>query len=95
MFFLWMCLFGIYYAGKINQVFASRYPVSFWTNVVITTLILLGSAVQDSANGKDVYQAFAVRMGLFVMVTLYAWLTVWALEQWRQHSRSRATSSAT
>jgi hypothetical protein len=83
MFFLWMLLFGVYYAGKINQVFTSRYPVSFWTNVVITTLILLGSAVQDSANGKDVYQAFAVRMGLFVAVSVYAWFAVAALDRVR------------
>lgn len=87
MFFLWMLLFGIYYASRINQVIASRYPVSFWTNVVVTTLILLGSAVQDSDTGKDVYKAFAVRMGLFVAVTLYAWMAVYFLERWRQRGK--------
>ena len=43
-------------------------------------LILLGPAVEDSANGKDVYQAFAVRLGLFIAVTVYAWLAIVALE---------------
>lgn len=39
-------------------------------------IILLGQSVQDSANGKDVVQAFAVRMSLFIAVTLYACLMV-------------------
>jgi hypothetical protein len=30
-----------------------------------------------------VYAAFAVRMGLFLAVTLYAWLAVYALERLR------------
>ena len=89
MFFLWMLLFGVYYAGKLNQVIPSRYPPSFWTNAVITALILLGSAVQDSDAGKDVYQAFAVRISLFVAVTLYAWFAIQLLEQWRIRSRLR------
>jgi hypothetical protein len=70
-------------------VLASRYPPSFWVNVAITTLILLGSAVQDSADGKDVYQAFAVRMGLFIAVTLYAWLAMSMLERLRDRRRGR------
>ena len=83
MFFLWILLFAVYCAARLNQVFRSRYPASFWTNVVITALILLGSAVQDSETGKDVYTAFAVRMGLFIGVTVYAWLAILLLERWR------------
>jgi len=83
MFFWWMLLFGVYFATKLYGVIASRFPASFWQNTVITMLILLGPAVQDSANGKDVYAAFAVRMGLFIAVTLYAWLAIIILEQLR------------
>jgi len=83
MFFLWMLLFGLYFAAKLNRISASRYPPSFWMNTAVTMLIMLGPAVEDSANGKDVYQAFAVRFGLFVAVTLYAWLAIYLLEQWR------------
>ncbi|MEH6912364.1 MAG: hypothetical protein V7459_17425, partial [Oceanicoccus sp.] len=36
--------------------------------------------VEDSANGKDVYAAFAVRMGLLIMVTVYVCIAVYALE---------------
>lgn len=90
MFFLWMLLFGIYFSSKLYRISASRYPASFWINVWITLLILLGPAVQDSATGKDVYKAFAVRMGLFVAVTLYAWAAVSALEHLRARRLKRA-----
>jgi len=83
MFFLLMLLFGVYFASKIYQLSKSRYPASYWLNVGMTMLILLGPAVEDSDNGKDVYAAFLVRMGLFVAVTLYAWLAVYVLEQLR------------
>jgi len=82
MFFLWMLLFGIYFGAKIYGVLQSRMPTTFWLNVAVTMLILLGSAVGDTANGKDVYEAFAVRMGLFICVTLYAWLAIVLLERW-------------
>ena len=83
MFFLWMLLFGIYFAGKMYGVIATRFAPSFWTNVVVTMLILLGPAVEDSAAGADVYQAFAVRFSLYVAVTLYAWIAIVALERLR------------
>lgn len=83
MFFLWVLLFGVYAASKIYGLLRSRFPASFWMNTVVTMLILLGSAVQDSNTGKDVYKAFAVRMSLFVVVTLYAWIAVIVLERLR------------
>ena len=82
-FALWMLLFSGYGAAKFYGVMPSRFNPSFWQNVVVTMLILLGPAVQDSANGKDVYQAFAVRLGLFIAVTLYAWLAIVVLERIR------------
>ena len=56
MFFLWMLLVGIYCAGKLYGVIASRFPPAFWSDVVVNILILLGPAVMDSATGKDVYR---------------------------------------
>jgi hypothetical protein len=84
MFFLWMLLFSTWIAAKIFGIIATRYSASFWQNVIVTMLILLGSAVQDSANGDDVYKAFATRMGLFIAVTLYACAAVYTLEAWRE-----------
>jgi len=89
MFFLWMLLFGIYFSAKLYRCFASSLPPSFWQNVIMTMLILMGPAVEDSANGKDVYAAFAVRMGLFIAVTLYAWLAIYTLEQLRIYRLKR------
>lgn len=93
MFFWCMLLFCIYFASKIYQLSKSRYPASFWLNVAMTMLILLGPAVEDSANGKDVYAAFIVRMGLFVAVTLYAWLAVYLLEFLRTRRLGRKAPS--
>lgn len=93
MFFLLMLLFGIYFASKIYLLSPSRYPASFWLNTVMTLLILLGPAVEDSANGKDVYAAFAVRFGLFVAVTLYAWLAVFLLESLHTRRQRRMAVS--
>ena len=91
MFFLWMLLFGVYFSSKIYQLIPTRFPASFWLNVVMTLLIVLGPAVEDSVNGKDVYAAFFGRMGLFIAVTLYAWLAVYLLESLRtRHLRQRA-----
>ncbi|MBB3006283.1 DUF2955 domain-containing protein [Cupriavidus alkaliphilus] len=81
MYFLWMLLFGLLVARKLYGLSPSRYPPGFWVNTLVTLIILLGQSVQDSAAGKDVYTAFAVRMGLFVGVTLYAWLMVAWLDQ--------------
>ncbi len=97
MFSLWMLLFVIYLGAKIYGVAPSRYPATFWSNVGVTALILLGSAVQDSETGKDVYTAFAVRLGLFVAVTYYAWLAIELLERWRVRrlARQEATLEST
>jgi hypothetical protein len=64
---------------------------SFWSNALITMLILLGPAIEDSASGKSVLEASAVRTCLFLGVALYAWATVWVLEHWRDWS-ARATA---
>jgi uncharacterized membrane protein YccC len=83
MFFLWMLLFSIGFAGKLYRVANTQLPASFWQNACVTMLILVGPAVEDTANGKDVQEAFVTRMSLFVAVTLYAWGAVFALEQLR------------
>ena len=93
MFFWLMLLFAVYFSSKLYRLIPSRLPSTFWLNVATTMLILLGPAVEDSATGKDVYTAFAVRMGLFVAVTLYAWLAVYVLEFLRTRRRSRFAPS--
>jgi hypothetical protein len=89
MFFLWMLLFSLYFASKIFGLIKSRFPASFWMNTAVTMLILLGPAVEDSANGKDVYAAFFSRMMLFILVTFYAWAAVAFLEHLRLRRKEK------
>ncbi|WP_245004706.1 DUF2955 domain-containing protein [Paraburkholderia sacchari] len=83
MFFLWMALFGLLVGRKLYRLSPTRYSPGFWLNSLITMIILLGQSVQDSVAGKDVYTAFAVRMGLFLVVTVYACLMLLLFEQRR------------
>ena len=92
---LWMLLFMLYLAGKLHGALASRFGATFWQAVAIQMLILLGPAVQDSANGNDVYQAFAIRFSLFMVVTLYAISAIWLLEYWRERRSERALALST
>ena len=93
MFFLWMLLTAIYVGAKFYGVVASRYPASFWLNVIITLIILVGPAVADSAGGKDPYKGFAVRISLFIAVTIYAWMALRALE-WLRERQARAVNAS-
>ena len=80
---LWLMAAGLWSGVRLFRIKSTRFPPSFWSNALVTMLILLGPAIEDSANGKDVYQALAVRVCLFIGVALYAWATVWALERGR------------
>lgn len=80
MFFLWMALFALAVARRLFRVRATRLSPGFWLNSLVTMIILLGQSVEDSAAGKDVYQAFLVRMGLFTAVSLYAYLMLALLD---------------
>jgi len=94
LFFLLMLLFGVFFAAKLYGIIESRYPPTFWQDVLVNLLILLGPAVEDSAAGKDPYAAFAVRFSLFVVVTLYAWGAIFALEWLRGYRADDAPGPA-
>jgi hypothetical protein len=93
MFFLWMLLFGLLAARRLYRLTPTRHPPSFWLNTLVTLVILLGQSVQDSVAGKDVYTAFAVRMGLFIAVTLYACLMLQLFEPRRRAPRTPELSA--
>jgi len=81
LFFLLMLLFVLLLARRLYRLVTTRFGASFWLNAGATLIILLGQSVQDSASGKDVYTAFAIRMGLFILVTLYACAAVYLIDQ--------------
>lgn len=89
---LWMMGAALWAGSGIFGTRSTSFRPSFWSNALITMLILLGPAIEDSANGKGVLEASAVRTGLFVAVALYAWGTVWILERWRNSKRTKLFS---
>ncbi|MBV4493016.1 DUF2955 domain-containing protein [Pseudomonas oryzicola] len=72
MFFLWVLLFALWQGRRMYQAVPNRQGPAYWLSCLMTMLILLGQSVQDSAGGQDVYRAFAVRMALFLAVSVYA-----------------------
>ena len=70
MLMLWMVAAALWAGARLFGVKATSFPPSFWSNALVTMLILLGPAIEDTANGKDVYKASAIRVSLFVAVAL-------------------------
>ncbi|MGZ8225616.1 MAG: hypothetical protein ACXWT3_03120 [Methylococcaceae bacterium] len=89
MLMLWIVASVLWAGARLFGVKTTAFSPSFWSNALVTMLILLGPAIEDSANGKDVFKASAVRVFLFVGVALYVWGMVWVLERWRA-ARSEA-----
>ena len=88
---LWLMAAALWAGSALFGVRRTRFRPSFWSNALITSLILLGPAIEDSASGKSVLEGAVMRVSLFVGVALYAWATVWALERWRAR-RPRAAA---
>ena len=80
---LWMMAAALWVGSAMTGARRSRFRPSFWSNALITALILLGPAIEDSASGKSVFEGTAMRTCLFVGVALYAWGTILLLERWR------------
>ncbi|UCM49930.1 hypothetical protein [Aeromonas caviae] len=77
-----LALMTLWLARRLVRLVAGRFPPSFWSNAWITALILFGPAIEDSATGKDVWLAAAMRCGLYLVVAGYGWLCILLLEQW-------------
>jgi len=90
MLMLWLMAAALWAGSAMFGARRTAFRPSFWSNALITSLILLGPAIEDSDSGKSVLLAGSMRVSLFVGVALYAWATVWVLERWRA-SRRRAT----
>ena len=80
---LWMMAAALWVGSAMTGARRSRFRPSFWSNALITALILIGPAIEDSASGKSVLEGTVVRTCLFVGVALYAWGTIVLLERWR------------
>ena len=87
---LWLMAAALWAGSALFGARRTRFRPSFWSNALITSLILLGPAIEDSASGKSVLEGAAMRLCLFVGVALYAWATVLFLERWRAARLSAA-----
>ena len=94
MLMLWLMAAALWSGSALFGARRSRFRPSFWSNALITALILLGPAIEDSASGKSVLEGSVMRTCLFVGVAFYAWGTIWALERWRAR-RLRPAATAT
>jgi hypothetical protein len=79
---LMLGLMTLWLARRLIRLVPGRFPPSFWSNAWITAIILFGPAIEDSATGKDVWLAAAMRCGLYLLVAGYGWFCIWVLEQW-------------
>jgi len=91
MLMLWLMAAALWAGSALFGARRTGLRPSFWSNALITSLILLGPAIEDSASGKSVLAGSVMRISLFVGVALYAWATVWALERWRARRLRAAT----
>lgn len=85
---LWMltlslALVAIWTGSAMFGVRRTRMWPAFWSNALVTTFLLLGPAIEDSASGKSVLEGAVVRTGLFVAVAFYAWGMIRVLERRR------------
>jgi hypothetical protein len=80
---LWVMAAALWTGAGIFATRITAFRPTFWNNALVTALILLGPAIEDSASGKGVFEASAMRTCLYVGVAFYAWAVVWVLEHWR------------
>ena len=83
---LWIVAAALWAGVRMFRVRPSSFAPSFWLNSILTMFIILGPAIEDAAVGKDPYAASATRVTLLMVVALYGWATVWALERWRSRT---------
>jgi hypothetical protein len=80
---LWLVAAALWTGSATFGARRTRMPSAFWSNALVTALLLLGPAIEDSASGKSVLEGAVVRTALFVVVAFYAWGMIRLLEHRR------------
>jgi hypothetical protein len=83
MLMLWLVSAALWTGAAMFGVRRTRMQPAFWSNALVTSFLLLGPAIEDSASGKSVLEGAVVRTGLFVAVACYAWAMIRLLERRR------------
>jgi hypothetical protein len=82
MLMLWLMAAGLWAGSAMFGSRSTKMGPSFWANALITALLLLGPAIEDTS-GKGFFEGAIMRTCLFVGVALYAWATIRLLERRR------------
>lgn len=93
MLILWLMAAALWTGAAMTGARRTRMRPTFWSNALVTALILFGPAIEDSASGNSVLQGAVMRTTLFIGVSFYAWGTIWLLERWRTGRRAAIQSS--
>src|SRR5438128_7315645 len=78
---LWLMAATLWAGSAMFGVRRTSLRPAFWSNALITTFLLLGPAIEDSASGKSVLEGSIMRTLLFVGVAFYAWGMIRLLER--------------
>jgi hypothetical protein len=73
-------IISFFIARWMYAVSPSRVSFDFWSNSLLTTIILIGPSVSDSQSGRDIDQASIIRMAAFVALSVYALMLVHLLD---------------
>ncbi|MFZ4687600.1 MAG: DUF2955 domain-containing protein [Polymorphobacter sp.] len=84
---LLFALLALALARPLYGVVATRHRFSFWQNAVVTMIIIIGPAVEDSANGTDIQRQMLTRIATFMALALYAAVMVHTLDAARARKR--------
>jgi hypothetical protein len=78
---LWLTAATLWAGSAMFGARPTNLRPAFWSNALITTFLLLGPAIEDSASGKSVLEGSIMRTLLFVGVAFYAWGTIRLVER--------------
>jgi hypothetical protein len=78
---LWLTAASLWAGSAMFGARRTSLRPAFWSNALVTTFLLLGPAIEDSASGKSVLEGSIMRTLLFVGVAFYAWGMIRLLER--------------
>ena len=97
---LWMLMLWLMAVAALGRREAVRRAAHAWPPVVLERRAdhdddpARARRSRTGPTASDPYRASAIRVALFIGVTLYAWATMWVLERWRDAATPRNAASS-
>lgn len=83
-----LALIGLFVGARLYGALPSRHGFSWWQNLLVTMLILIGPVLGDNPLGTDIEVQIVKRVAIFLALAAYAALMVAVLEQARRRTRA-------